>query len=697
MSELLLLADILFTARALGIALWVGLAVLTISLLVLMRTRFGQAEPISKCVVLSVLAHVLLLGYAWGTRLIFEAPPSASSDFIAVSIESDKEFDENQQRSSKSADQLDPWERLPSDSESQPEIPSPERASAAPQESPVRRPSVESPPAVGGLPTMAVQRSDAPADVPPPPDDQAALRRERSGVEAAPLEASQAKRHEVVQQQGPEVAPLRRSRDMADSQAESPQPAPPDLPDDFFNIKPRMQRLADPVSSAEAPDVARGEDDPSAGALRDLYGDSNTASADSPSPTKAPLAGIASKAPSPASAGPEPAASPDVHGRTNADPGGNSLLTTAGVVRRLGDGAEMPNLYRLRFSENRLAVARRRGGDERTETAVQAALAWLAANQEENGRWSASRHGAGVERSVLGHNREGAGASADTGITGLAVLAFLGTGQSHLEGRWRQTVQHGLEYLLRSQRSDGSLAGDARLFASMYCHGMASLALSEAYAMTGDHRLKPFVERAVAYSVSAQDRRRGGWRYQPGDSGDMSQFGWQVMSLVSAQRAGVAVPDDSRRLMMQFLSSASTTADGALYSYRPGEGASRTMTAEGLTCGIFLQAETPPQARREAIDFLVEQLPGDEQADLYYWYYATLALSQSESDAWSDWNDALKQQLLRRQVAQGDATGSWSADTRWGGYGGRVYSTAMACLCLEVYYRYLPVYLEDAR
>ena len=36
-------------------------------------------------------------------------------------------------------------------------------------------------------------------------------------------------------------------------------------------------------------------------------------------------------------------------------------------------------------------------------------------------------------------------------------------------------------------------------------------------------------------------------------------------------------------------------------------------------------------------------------------------------------------------------------DPVWGAYGGRAYGTAMSALCLEVYYRYLPLYVETAK
>ena len=120
------------------------------------------------------------------------------------------------------------------------------------------------------------------------------------------------------------------------------------------------------------------------------------------------------------------------------------------------------------------------------------------------------------------------------------MLAFLGAGESHLEGKHRENVQHGLEFLLDSQAADGSLAGDAELFAAMYCHGIATLALSEAYAMTGDERLKNAVRRRSTTPSNSPSipRAAGGIA---GDAGDLSQFGWQVMSL-KAEMAGLPIP-----------------------------------------------------------------------------------------------------------------------------------------------------------
>jgi hypothetical protein len=47
--------------------------------------------------------------------------------------------------------------------------------------------------------------------------------------------------------------------------------------------------------------------------------------------------------------------------------------------------------------------------------------------------------------------------------------------------------------------------------------------------------------------------------------------------------------------------------------------------------------------------------------------------------------------LVPSQIEDGPNAGSWDPDMEWGGYGGRVYSTALAAMCLEVYYRYAPM------
>lgn len=362
---------------------------------------------------------------------------------------------------------------------------------------------------------------------------------------------------------------------------------------------------------------------------------------------------------------------------------------------------ELSSEYQLRQSADRLQLARPFGADQDSEAAVEAALAWLAQAQSPEGAWNAKQFGAGTETYALGINRNGTGDRADTGVTGLALLAFLSGGHTHLQGKYQPTVRGALEYLLRSQMSQGDLTGLKQVGsdtsvtnARMYCHGIAALALAEAYAMTHDEWLRRPLQRAVTYTLQAQDPKGGGWRYQPQSPGDLSQFGWQAMALRSAERSGMALEPIVKQRMKLFIDSCSTGNFGGLARYRPGEGSpSPTMTAEALACRLLLNHPIHSSAAAEARDSLIQNLPGTGEDNVYYWYYATLALFQLQDQSWQRWNQVMKARLLSTQRAAYDSeAGSWDPDRVWGGYGGRVYSTAMSCLCLEVYYRYLPMY-----
>jgi hypothetical protein len=362
--------------------------------------------------------------------------------------------------------------------------------------------------------------------------------------------------------------------------------------------------------------------------------------------------------------------------------------------------AHANSAYAMRGTPGRLGLIEWQGGNAHTEAAVVAALGWLARSQSADGRWDALRFGAGQEQKVLGHDRGGAGRNADTGVTGLAILAFLGAGHSHQQGDYQSTVKSGLDFLIRTQAADGSLFGEATLYAQMYCHSMATFALAEAQAMTADARLQPAVTKAVAYCLRAQHTTTGGWRYRPNEIGDTSQLGWQMMALASAERAGLNVPSQTWTRVGRFLQSVRRGNHGGLASYRPDGPPTTSMTAEAYYCRLLL-GETGVEAidqaaASEARRQLLGALPSRERINLYYWYYATLALhhrsqmSDMDAAAWRTWNDAITRTLLETQVASGADAGSWNTNTVWGGYGGRVYTTAMAAMCLEVYYRYAP-------
>ncbi len=657
--------DSILTTRVVWTTLWIGLAILSVVFLVMMRTRWGQAKPLSKCIALSVFAHMLLIGYAQMTNLFLDAPPPLAGDVVQIKLFSGSDpRDVDADKDNPDVKSPKPWEQFEIEPALTPEAQHLPRVATDLAQSPLERPSGDAAKFTGGQPTAPLARDDnntqTPEAVPPTSSTPRS-----PGADAAQIAVPKPKRRDVVAVTGPtENSQPNRVNDPSPSTLQ--RPAQTNEARDAA-VK-QLQELASLPRMSKAADMVASH-------VNRLPRSANVTTNTNLTPSQLPKASTDNTAPT---------------AQTNA-PGD----TVANATPRRAGGGAVPNLYRGRVGSQRVEQARRRGSTKQSEAAVERALAWLVAQQSEDGRWDADLGGAGQEIAVSGHHRGGAGADADTGITGLALLALMARGQTHLDGKYREAIQHGLEFIIRSQQNDGCLAGDARAFAAMYCHGMASLAISEALATTGDQRLRPFVKKAVAYSLSSQHPTQGSWRYRPGDLGDMSQFGWQVMALKSAQQAGVNVPPENWQLMKRFLEAASSGQHGGLAAYRPGERVSRTMTSEALVCRIFVGANTNKPMTREAVGFITEELPRPGKPNLYYWYYGTLALHQLQDDQWRRWNDALQRELIERQHKGGHNAGSWDPDTTWGNYGGRIYSTAMATMCLEVYYRYLPLYGKD--
>ena len=347
--------------------------------------------------------------------------------------------------------------------------------------------------------------------------------------------------------------------------------------------------------------------------------------------------------------------------------------------------ADTQNDFANRTGLAKTTAIRDTGGNEESEAAVQRALQYLVRTQREDGAWDPRTSGAGLERAPLGTSRGAAGSRADTAITGLALLSLMGAGHTHQNGQYADNVYRGLAFLIHQQKPAGSMAGRANIYEATYCHGMAALAMCEAAAITQDASAILSAQRAIAHTQRLQHPVTGGWRYTEGDPGDLSQLGWQAMVLDAGSRAGIKISMKSANGVQTFLRSVQSGRHGGLATYRLGEKPSRTMTAEALATRLLIGDEISDAAIKEAEAYVMEQLPGVGQDNYYYWYYATIALHQLQNNNWNRWNQALQKRLLATQLADG----SWPTNTLWGGYGGKIYTTAMATLCLETYYRHV--------
>ena len=374
-------------------------------------------------------------------------------------------------------------------------------------------------------------------------------------------------------------------------------------------------------------------------------------------------------------------------------------VITQEPVRRVSRG-----IYTNRKGSARKEALQRYGGNPKSESAVNAALAWLARHQDSDGKWDAdgfTAHCPSYDKCTgvgLGEN------NVDAGVTGLALLAFLAQGHTNTEeGLYQETVSRALSYLLSIQHNDGRFGPRNGLM--MYNHGICSLAVAELYALTGEEKLEDVVQHAINFIGEAQ-QNDGGWDYtdQPTGRNDMSVGGWQVMAIKSAQSAGIHVPWPILYRTIDHLDRRTLDTGQVIYSDK-GIGVGRKgvgMVAVGMVCRQFLgwpqnSRELYKQARiirRNPPSW--HKLDVEDLHSFYYWYYATIAMFQRGEGDWNFWNFRLRDLLIDKQERGGDQDGSWNPETRWvGAPGGRVYSTAINALNLEVYYRHLPVYETD--
>ena len=361
-----------------------------------------------------------------------------------------------------------------------------------------------------------------------------------------------------------------------------------------------------------------------------------------------------------------------------------------GRVAKVEDRAAPPPTLLLRQKEVRQRSVELFGGTRASEAAVERGLDWLAAHQNGNGSWSLNNFHANCK-----HPRcaDAGTANSDPAGTGIALLPFLGAGTTHQTGKHQATVARALAWLVRQQRPDGTWPAphDAR---PMYGHGMASIALCEAYGMTRDAHLREPAERALAYIVKAQHAPSGGWRYRPNQPADTSVVGWQLMALKSGEMAGLSVPSRVFEGVKRWLASVEANKPvGGLFGYQ-STAPTPAMTGQGLLCLQYLGTRRDDPRMRAGTDYLLKHLPRVGSDTSYYWYHATQVMYHVQGKAWKAWNGRLRDMLVSSQAVRGTLAGSWTPVDAREKPGGRVYATALRLLMLEVYYRHLPLYQQ---
>ncbi|MDP1797540.1 MAG: terpene cyclase/mutase family protein [Planctomycetaceae bacterium] len=349
------------------------------------------------------------------------------------------------------------------------------------------------------------------------------------------------------------------------------------------------------------------------------------------------------------------------------------------------------------------------GGSYDAQRAVKAGLAWLARQQTNEGKWELHQGYPDAAFKVI---------RTDTGATALALLAFLGTGATHLEGEHAAVVKKGLKWLVDVQDPNTGDLHDQRQEEgrqpAFYAHSMATLVLCETLALTQDDTFRGPAEKAVRYLLDSQHPEFGGWKYRPISkqmTGDLSVTGWALMALHTARIAGIDINEAEFERASRFLDSVQEQR-GARYKYEPQDPPQRVtaaLTAEGLLCRQWMgwPKDHPPMV--DGLTFLLSPENRAEwsggRRNVYGWYYMAQMLHNLGGESWQTWYPPVRDLVVRHQVTGGggkgnDVRGSWhptqppGMGEEYGDKAGRLYVTVMCLLILETPYRHKPLYGE---
>jgi hypothetical protein len=301
-------------------------------------------------------------------------------------------------------------------------------------------------------------------------------------------------------------------------------------------------------------------------------------------------------------------------------------------------------------------------------------LKYLVATQKEDGSFG------------NGTGQEGAG------TVGMGLMVFLASGEDPNFGLYSNNVRRAVRFIINAQDASTGIIGD-----SMYHHGFATLALSEAYGAVDDRNLWPdrkgqrtigqALELAVRGAITSQKKNSlGGWRYSPdSNDADTSVSGAVLVGLLAARNAGIEVPDESIDKAISFYRQMTSSSGQVAYA---GIGGFDESTARVSIAALVYSISRRKDLTefKATVDFLKERLDAsgvDGRGYLEYTrYYEAQALFQGDVDAWEKWNRLLIRELKQAQQQDGSIQGQFGPNI----------STSLSLLALAVNFRFLPIY-----
>ncbi len=313
---------------------------------------------------------------------------------------------------------------------------------------------------------------------------------------------------------------------------------------------------------------------------------------------------------------------------------------------------------------------------EAAENAITKAQAYLVRTQGRDGSWRAGGH----------YN------AYPTAMTALAGTAMMTGGHTPVEGKYARNVRKAVDYILScADPRSGLIARMGEEQRPMFGHGYATMFLAEAYGMEQDTTRQARIKRVLDKSIELIGKSQsqyGGWLYTPDSSGDEGAVTiTQVQAMRACRNAGIKVPKAVIDKAIKYIEDSANSDGGIRYTARGG-GSSRPPITAAAVAVLYNAGDYDNPVAERCLKYLKNLTKGGNQTvfsghRFYGMLYMSQAMYLSSEENWKEYFPPVRDELIRTQSADG----SWMGDGV-----GTTYGTAIALICLQLPYRYLPIY-----
>ena len=307
---------------------------------------------------------------------------------------------------------------------------------------------------------------------------------------------------------------------------------------------------------------------------------------------------------------------------------------------------------------------------------VRKGLAYLAKAQTADGNWVNQRDGSAYPISMAS----------------LAGMAFLANGNTPNRGPYAEHVSRTVQYLLANAQPSGLITGPTQEGGRpMYGHGFGMMFLASCYGMETDERARKAMRRVIENAITLTARGQsnlGGWTYTPGGGDEGSVTVTQIQGLRAAQNAGFTVPKGTIAEAVRYLERCRCPDGGISYSFGSGTDSRPAISCAALAT-LYNAGEYESKLSEGLLAYVTKLFDTNKGNfnvtghDFYTHLYASQAIYQTGDKNWDNYFPPVRDMMLKMQAADG----SWEGDGV-----GPIFGTSVACVVLQLPYKFLPIY-----